>query len=59
MRAAWTSPGRLIDEAAEGGADAIKFQTYKAATLASKDSARLLGHQQGAHQKPVRAVQAA
>lgn len=38
MRAAWTSPGRLIDEAAEGGADAIKFQTYKAATLASKDS---------------------
>lgn len=29
---------RLIDEAAEGGANAIKFQTYKAATLASKDS---------------------
>ncbi|MDR2850902.1 MAG: N-acetylneuraminate synthase family protein [Desulfovibrio sp.] len=29
---------RLIDEAAEGGADAIKFQTYKAATLASKNS---------------------
>ena len=29
---------RLIDEAAEGGADAIKFQTYRAATLASKDS---------------------
>tara|TARA_B110000438_G_scaffold234431_1_gene230832 strand:- start:2521 stop:3588 length:1068 start_codon:yes stop_codon:yes gene_type:complete len=29
---------RLIDEAAEGGADAIKFQTYKAETLASKDS---------------------
>ncbi len=29
---------RLVDEAAEGGADAIKFQTYKAATLASKDS---------------------
>ena len=29
---------RLIDEAAEGGADAIKFQTYKASTLASKDS---------------------
>lgn len=29
---------RLIDEACEGGADAIKFQTYKAATLASKDS---------------------
>ena len=29
---------RLIDEAKEGGADAIKFQTYKAATLASKDS---------------------
>lgn len=29
---------RLIDEAAEGGADAIKFQSYKASTLASKDS---------------------
>lgn len=29
---------RLIEEAAEGGADAIKFQTYKAATLASKHS---------------------
>lgn len=29
---------RLIDEACEGGADAIKFQTYKASTLASKDS---------------------
>lgn len=29
---------RLIDEAAEGGADAIKFQTYKADTIASKDS---------------------
>lgn len=29
---------RLIYEAKEGGADAIKFQTYKAETLASKDS---------------------
>ena len=29
---------RLIDEAAEAGANAIKFQTYKAASLASKDS---------------------
>lgn len=29
---------RLIDEAAEGGADAIKFQTYKAHTIASKNS---------------------
>ncbi|MBQ9405856.1 MAG: N-acetylneuraminate synthase family protein [Desulfovibrio sp.] len=29
---------RLIDEAKEGGADAIKFQTYKAQTLAAKDS---------------------
>lgn len=38
MKAAWTSPGRLIDEAALGGADAIKFQTYKAGTLASKHS---------------------
>lgn len=29
---------RLIDEAQEGGAHAIKFQTYKAETIASKDS---------------------
>jgi len=29
---------RLIDEAREGGAHAIKFQTYKAETLASKNS---------------------
>lgn len=29
---------RLIEEAKEGGADAIKFQTYKANTIASKDS---------------------
>ena len=29
---------RLVDEAKEGGADAIKFQTYKADTLASKHS---------------------
>ena len=29
---------QLIDEAAEAGADAIKFQTYKANTLASKHS---------------------
>ena len=29
---------RLCDEAKEGGADAVKFQTYKAETLASKDS---------------------
>jgi N-acetylneuraminate synthase len=29
---------RLIDEAKEGGAGAIKFQTYKAETIASKDS---------------------
>ena len=29
---------RLIDEACEGGAHAIKFQSYKAETLASKDS---------------------
>lgn len=29
---------RLIDEAAESGADAIKFQSYKAETLASKNS---------------------
>lgn len=29
---------RLIEEAQEGGADAIKFQTYKAETLASKNS---------------------
>jgi len=29
---------RLIEEAKEGGADAVKFQTYRAETLASKDS---------------------
>ena len=29
---------RLIDVAVDSGADAIKFQTYKAETLASKDS---------------------
>ena len=29
---------RLIDEAKEGGANAVKFQTYKADTLASRDS---------------------
>lgn len=29
---------RLIDEAARGGADAIKFQTYRADTIAVKDS---------------------
>jgi sialic acid synthase SpsE len=29
---------RLIDEAREGGADAIKFQTYRAQTLASRNS---------------------
>lgn len=29
---------RLIDEAASAGADAIKFQSYKAGTLASRDS---------------------
>ena len=29
---------RLIDEAQEGGAHSIKFQTYKADTIASKDS---------------------
>ncbi|MDC4991035.1 N-acetylneuraminate synthase family protein [Acinetobacter baumannii] len=29
---------RLVDEAKEGGAHAIKFQTYKANTIASKDS---------------------
>jgi sialic acid synthase SpsE len=29
---------QLIDEAAEGGAHAIKFQTYRADTIASKDS---------------------
>ncbi len=29
---------QMIDEAREGGADAIKFQTYRADTIASKDS---------------------
>ena len=29
---------RLVDDAKEGGADAVKFQSYKAETLASKNS---------------------
>ena len=29
---------RLVDEAKEGGADAVKFQSYKAETIASEDS---------------------
>ena len=29
---------RLIDEAADGGADVIKFQTYRAEKIASKNS---------------------
>jgi N-acetylneuraminate synthase len=29
---------RMIDDAAEGGADAVKFQSYRAETLASKNS---------------------
>jgi sialic acid synthase SpsE len=29
---------RLVDEAKEGGANAVKFQSYKAETLASKHS---------------------
>ena len=29
---------RLVDEAKEGGANAVKFQSYKAETIASKDS---------------------
>ena len=29
---------KLINDAAEGGANAVKFQTYKASSLASKDS---------------------
>lgn len=33
-----TTAKRLVTEAKEGGADAIKFQTYKASTLASKNS---------------------
>ncbi len=28
----------MIDQAKEGGADAVKFQSYKAETLASKNS---------------------
>lgn len=38
MKASMDIARRLIDEAALGGADAIKFQTYKAGTLASKHS---------------------
>ena len=29
---------RLIDEAAQSGCDAVKFQTYKASSLAAKES---------------------
>ena len=29
---------KLINDAVEGGADAVKFQTYKASSLASQDS---------------------
>lgn len=34
----FNSAKKLIDAAAEGGADAVKFQTYKAETLAVKNS---------------------
>ncbi len=33
-----TTAKRLVEEAKEGGADAVKFQSYKAETLASKHS---------------------
>lgn len=33
-----TTAKRLVDEAKEGGANAVKFQSYKADTIASKDS---------------------
>ena len=35
---------RLIEEAKEGGADAIKFQTYKAETIACRDSPSYWDH---------------
>ena len=38
MREAWTLQRLLIDEAAKGGADAIKFQTYRSHTIASRNS---------------------
>ena len=34
---------RLIEEAGEGGANAIKFQTYKASTLASQHTPPHIG----------------
>ena len=42
---------RLIEEAQEGGAHAIKFQTYKAHTIASKHSPAYCD--EGAHNQPV------
>ena len=47
-----------LDEAALGGADAIKFQTYKAGTCLQAFPG-LLGHHQRADPKPVRTVQKA
>ena len=39
---------RLIEEASDAGANAIKFQSYKASTIASKKSALLKsGHNLG------------
>ena len=35
---------KLIDLATEGGANAAKFQTYKAKNLASKKFSKLLGY---------------
>ena len=38
---------KLINDAVEGGADAVKFQTYKASSLASQDITCILGYNKG------------
>ena len=46
---------RLIDQAKQGGADAAKFQSYKADKLASKHSPRVLGYFKRTNAQPVQA----
>lgn len=48
---------RLIDEAARGGADAIKFQTYNGRYAGFQTFSGVLGHVQGAYSQSVRTFQ--